>query len=93
MTGIARIIRIHGRVQGVFFRDWTAEEAQALGVSGWVRNRHDGSVEVYAAGEAETVERLIERLRQGSPPSRVEKLDIAEAAIEPTDGFTRHPTA
>jgi len=93
MSEVARIIRIHGRVQGVFFRDWTVGEAQALGVSGWVRNRRDGSVEVYAAGEAEAVERLIDRLRQGSPPSHVEKLDIAEAAVESTDGFTRRPTA
>jgi acylphosphatase len=92
MSEVGRIIRIYGRVQGVFFRDWTIGEAQALGVSGWVRNRRDGSVEVYGTGEAEAVERLIERLRQGSPPSRVEKLEIVEAAIEPSVGFTRRPT-
>lgn len=93
MSGIARIIRIHGRVQGVFFRDWTIGEARALGVSGWVRNRHDGSVEVYAAGEAETVDRFIDRLHEGSPPSRVEDVEVKDAVPEAVDGFVRRPTA
>lgn len=90
---IARIIRIEGKVQGVWFRDWTVQAAQAIGVSGWVRNRTDGSVEVYALGEADLVERLTDRLREGSPASRVDRIDVQETALQPADGFTRRPTA
>jgi acylphosphatase len=90
---IARLIRIEGRVQGVFFRDWTIEVARVLGVSGWVRNRRDGSVEVYAVGEPERVDRFIDRLREGSPASEVARIDPAEAELHAVDGFTRRPTA
>jgi acylphosphatase len=57
-----------------------------------VRNRRDGSVEVYAVGEQDAVDRLIARLHQGSPPSRVERVEVTEAAIEAVDGFGRRPT-
>jgi len=90
---IARTIRIEGKVQGVWFRDWTVQAAQAIGVSGWVRNRADGSVEVYALGEPELVERLIDRLREGSPAARVDRIDVQEAALQPVNGFTRRGTA
>jgi len=90
---IARIILVSGRVQGVMFRDWTVQAARAIGVSGWVRNRTDGSVEVYAVGEAALVERLADRLREGSPASRVDRIDVAEAQLQPVDGFTQRPTA
>jgi acylphosphatase len=93
MGMIARTIRIEGRVQGVWFRDWTVQAAQAIGVSGWVRNRADGSVEVYALGEPELVERLTDRLREGSPASRVDRIDVQEAALQPADGFTRRADA
>jgi acylphosphatase len=89
---IARTIRIIGKVQGVWFRDWTVQEAQAIPVSGWVRNRADGSVEVYAVGDPDRVARLTDRLRQGSPAARVDRIEIEEAAPEPVDGFTRRPT-
>ena len=89
---IARNIRIEGRVQGVWFRDWAVQAAQAIGVSGWVRNRADGSVEVYALGEPELVERLTDRLREGSPAARVDRIDAQEASLQPVDGFTRRPT-
>jgi acylphosphatase len=92
MDSIARTIRIEGLVQGVFFREWTVEQARAIGVSGWVRNRQDGSVEVYAVGEAAAVDRLIERLHQGSPPSRVDRVEVTEAEVTARDGFTRQPT-
>lgn len=89
---IARLIRITGKVQGVWFRDWTVQAARASGVAGWVRNRRDGSVEVYAVGEAALVERLIARLDEGSPASRVERIEVREAAVQPVEGFTRGPT-
>jgi len=90
---IARIIRITGRVQGVMFRDWTVQAAQAIGVSGWVRNRTDGSVEVYAVGEPALIDRLVDRLREGSPASRVDRVDALDAQMQPVDGFTQRPTA
>jgi acylphosphatase len=92
VADIARSIRVEGRVQGVFFRDWTIEQAREIGLSGWVRNRRDGSVEVYAVGDEAGVGRLIERLHEGSPPSRVERVQVADAAVEALDGFTRRPT-
>ena len=89
---IARTIRVEGRVQGVWFRDWTIQAAQAIGVSGWVRNCADGSVEVYAVGEPDLVERLTDRLREGSPASRVDRIDVRETALHQVDGFTRRST-
>jgi len=90
---VARIILVSGRVQGVMFRDWTIQAARAIGVSGWVRNRADGSVEVYAVGEPDLVDRLTDRLREGSPASRVDRIDVAEAQLQPVDGFVRRPSA
>ena len=90
---IARRIRVSGKVQGVWFRDWTVQTAKALGLRGWVRNRLDESVEVYAMGEPAKVELLIERLHEGSPPSRVSRVEVEEAEIEPIEGFARRPTA
>ena len=51
MTKVARHVRIYGRVQGVFFRAWTREEAERLGVTGWVRNCPDGRVEAHVEGD------------------------------------------
>ncbi|MEJ2032068.1 MAG: acylphosphatase [Deltaproteobacteria bacterium] len=67
---------VQGRVQGVFFRAYTQEEAQRLGLVGWVRNRPDGTVEAVAEGEAERIDQLVSWLRQGPPSSRVSGLEI-----------------
>jgi len=90
---IARNISIEGKVQGVFFRDWCVGQARALGVRGWVRNRRDGSVEVFAVGEAARIERFIEELGMGSPASRVDHVRVSEAQVQALDGFIRRPTA
>jgi acylphosphatase len=90
---IARRIRVEGKVQGVFYRAWTAEQAVGLGVSGWVRNRHDGSVEVLAVGDEAAVDALIVKLYEGSPPSRVERVEVVEAPVEPITGFSQRATA
>ena len=79
MSRIARHVRIIGRVQGVFFRAWTRNQAQAVGVSGWVRNCSDGSVEAHLEGEAEAVDGLIDRMREGPPDARVDELEIEPA--------------
>ena len=83
-----RRLRIRGRVQGVFFRNWTADKARSLGVRGWVRNRLDGSVELAAYGEEEAVEALTEACRTGPPAARVERIEVEEAEWEaPPSGF------
>ena len=84
---VGRHIRIIGRVQGVFFRQWTADTADRLGVSGWVRNRPDGSVEVNASGEPGAVEALIADIRHGPPMAEVDDLVVEESESGPGTGF------
>ena len=78
---------VHGRVQGVWFRDSTACRAYALGVAGWVRNLSDGSVEVHAEGESTAVDRLVAFLQDGPPRARVDVVRIEHAASEGHDDF------
>jgi acylphosphatase len=65
---------ISGLVQGVYFRDTTSQQAQALGVAGWVRNQPDGSVEVLAEGPRPQLETLLKFLHQGPHLARVDKV-------------------
>jgi acylphosphatase len=67
-------LQILGRVQGVWFRESMRREAERLGVSGWVRNRPDGSVEAVAQGAPEAVDALVEWARIGPPQARVERI-------------------
>lgn len=69
-----------GRVQGVGFRWYVEREARIIGVSGWVRNRHDGSVEVLAAGTNEQLGALYDKLREGPRAARVDDVEVEEAA-------------
>jgi acylphosphatase len=69
---------VQGRVQGVFFRAYTKEEADRLGLVGWVRNRHDGAVEALIEGEAAAVDRMIDWLHQGSPMANVVRVQVTE---------------
>jgi acylphosphatase len=73
---IRRRIRATGRVQGVFFRDGTRQEAERRGVAGWVSNCDDGSVEAVFEGAPEAVEALVEFARQGPGSAQVEALDV-----------------
>ena len=86
-------IRVSGRVQGVFFRNWTIAEAQARGITGWVRNRRDGSVEILAFGDAPQIEAFVARCRHGPQQAHVERVEVEPAEGEPPAGFTRAPTA
>lgn len=76
---IARHVRVTGRVQGVFFRAWTREQARRLGVAGWVRNCADGSVDAHVEGEADAVAEVIEAMRKGPAGAEVTRLDEREA--------------
>lgn len=72
----------------MFFRGWTKEQADGLGVAGWVRNRPDGSVEALLSGAAPAVAELVERMRRGPPGAVVAGLDATEAAPEASRGFS-----
>jgi acylphosphatase len=67
---------VRGIVQGVFFRAHTRQVAQSLHVTGWVRNLHDGRVEIIAQGTKDALERLIEWSHHGPSMSRVDKIDV-----------------
>ena len=66
---------VRGRVQGVFFRASTQREAKRLGLTGWVRNRPDGGVEIVAEGEEDQVKDLLVWSQHGPSTARVEKVD------------------
>lgn len=93
MTVNGRHLRIYGRVQGVFFRNWTEGKARALGVRGWVRNRRDGSVEVEAYGDEEAVKALIAECGKGPPAAKVERMDVEIVGGQGApEGFRVAPT-
>ncbi len=83
---IARRVRVTGRVQGVFFRAWTKEQAEALGISGWVRNCPDGSVEAHVEGDETAVTHLICMLGVGPPNACV---DVIRQDDAPPQSFER----
>ena len=78
---------VSGRVQGVGFRWFVEREAATLGVTGWVRNREDGRVEVMATGSREQLNTLHGRLRQGPRASRVDEVAVAPAPFLDTKSF------
>jgi len=71
-------VRIEGRVQGVFFREFTRRRAQGLGLQGWVRNCSDGSVEAVFEGEEKSVEQALEAVRRGPELARVLRTETFE---------------
>ncbi len=74
-------LAIHGRVQGVFFRDSMRREAQKLGVAGWVRNCGDGSVEAVVHGTDSAVDAIVQWAHRGPPHA-----DVSRVITEPADG-------
>lgn len=87
-----RHLRVHGRVQGVWYRGWAVDNARTLGLAGWVRNRRDGSVEMLIQGEDEAVEAMIARCREGPPAARVERIEVSESDEAAPAGFEARPT-
>jgi acylphosphatase len=88
-----RRLRLRGRVQGVFYRAWAVENANALGLRGWVRNRRDGSVELLVSGNRADVERFIERCYDGPAAARVDQIEVEQARDEVPERFEKRPTA
>jgi len=86
-------LKITGRVQGVGYRDWAKTTGRRLGLTGWVRNLVDGSVEALIVGEEEAVGQMIEACRRGPPLARVDGIDIEPVDLDILpEGFTRLPT-
>jgi acylphosphatase len=85
---IGRKVRLYGRVQGVFFRQWTVKKATTLDVNGWVHNARDGSVEAHLAGDEAAVARLIELMRQGPPEARIDDIMVEPVEPETVEGFS-----
>ena len=75
----AKTFLVRGRVQGVGFRWFVEKEASDLGLSGWVRNRQDGTVEVLAAGSNEKLNKLYDVLQRGPRAARVDNVEVTEA--------------
>lgn len=90
---MSRRIRVDGRVQGVWYRGWTVDQGRALGLSGWVRNRRDGSVEILADGPEEALTELVRRCHDGPPAARVERVEAEESDEKVAAGFAERPTA
>jgi len=88
---MAKHLLISGHVQGVGFRYSMAEEAERLGVKGWVRNRRDGKVEASIDGEPEAVDALLAWARRGPPSARVSDVRVSETA-ESFERFEMRPT-
>ena len=88
----ARHLVIIGRVQGVGYRFSMAQEAARLGVSGWVRNRHDGSVEAVVVGTPAVVAAIIAWARGGPSAARADQIMVELVAERPYDGFEQRPT-
>jgi len=86
------LVRIRGRVQGVWFRAWAVKEASALMLDGWVRNRKDGSVEAAFAGAPDAVDEILRRCHEGPPAARVDAVEVEEGAADVARGFTQSPT-
>jgi len=82
------MIRVYGKVQGVWFRKYTCEEALRLGLHGWVRNEPDGSVLIKAEGKEESLRELMRWCQQGPPLAAVTKVEVEAFAMEGLKEFT-----
>ncbi|MFN3077203.1 MAG: acylphosphatase [Alphaproteobacteria bacterium] len=85
-------VRIDGRVQGVWFRGWTVAEAIQRGLAGWVRNRHDGSVQALFHGPAGQVDDMVGACHVGPPAARVDRVVVTPAPPPEGGSFRQLPT-
>jgi acylphosphatase len=89
---IAKRLRIHGRVQGVWYRESMRQEAERLGIAGWVRNRMDGTVEALVEGDPAAVQSIVEWARRGPDAARVARVDVEEDSVATLSRFEKRPT-
>ena len=82
MSGDAVHLYIHGRVQGVFFRATAQKTAEELGLSGWVRNCEDGSVEAHAEGDRKSLDRFVDWCRKGPALAKINEVDVNWVSAE-----------
>lgn len=87
-------VQITGKVQGVWYRAWTVDEATKRGLRGWVRNRRDGSVEALFAGDDATVDDMVKACHEGPPLAEVDAVAVEDAGGETVPaGFDQRRTA
>ena len=84
---MSKHVVVHGRVQGVFFRDSTRQRAQAAGVAGWVANRPDGTVEAVFQGDDDAVESLVAWMQDGPRGAEVERIEVEDHDEAGLTGF------
>lgn len=90
---IARHCRIYGQVQGVGYRQSMQQMAMNLALTGWVRNRRDGSVEAIVCGDDAGLARMIEWMKQGPAMAKVTQVQVADTECPAQDSFVILPTA
>jgi acylphosphatase len=90
---IARRLVIRGRVQGVWFRESMRQQAQSLGVAGWVRNRADGTLEAFVEGTPQAIESILRWAHRGPEHAHVEHVQESEERASGLEGFEKRPTA
>ena len=83
----AREVVVHGRVQGVFFRDTCQRRARAAGVHGWVSNEPDGTVKAHFEGSPDAVEAMVDWAREGPRSADVDSVDVRDVAAEGLTSF------
>ncbi len=88
----AKRIRIYGRVQGVGYRAWAVSQGTLHGLSGWVRNRSDGSVEAQLQGDVENIHQMIEACRKGPLSAHVTDIEISDSGYERLSAFSHRAT-
>ncbi|MFN3398076.1 MAG: acylphosphatase [Sulfurimicrobium sp.] len=77
---VTKLLRLHGRVQGVFYRESMCRKAAELGVTGWVRNRRDGTVEALVQGDEKAVQRMLEWARRGPEMAQVTDMTVEQGS-------------
>ena len=84
---VAKAVVVHGRVQGVFFRDTCRREARSAGIAGWVSNEPDDTVRAHFEGSPEAVDAMVAWARRGPEHALVTGVDVEDAAVAGHDGF------
>ena len=89
---VAKRMVVRGRVQGVWYRESMRQEAERLGIAGWVRNRLDGTVEALVEGDAAAVQAIVDWARRGPRDAEVRGVDVAEEHVTGATNFEKRST-